>query len=105
MAFVVVLVQELVQGKGVIQGIREGDPVNLASRLQSLTRQYGALILGSEHVLRQIPDMSKYAYREVDIVQVKGKTEAVAVYEFFDGDPEQVRSQKRMAVEPFMPSM
>ena len=30
MAFVVVLVQELVQGKGVIQGIREGDPVNLA---------------------------------------------------------------------------
>ena len=30
MAFVVVLVQELVQGKGVIQGIREGDPVSLA---------------------------------------------------------------------------
>jgi class 3 adenylate cyclase len=79
-----------------------GDPVNLASRLQSLTRQYGALILGSEHLLRQIPDMSKYAYREVDIVQVKGKTEAVAVYEFFDGDPEPVRSQKCMAVEPFM---
>ncbi len=79
-----------------------GDPVNLASRLQSLTRQYDALILGSEHLLRQIPDMSKYAYREVDIVQVKGKTEAVAVYEFFDGDPEPVRSQKRMAVEPFM---
>jgi class 3 adenylate cyclase len=79
-----------------------GDPVNLASRLQSLTRQYGAQILGSEHLLRQIPDMSKYAYREVDIVQVKGKTQAVAVYEFFDGDPEPVRSQKRMAVEPFM---
>ncbi len=79
-----------------------GDPVNLASRLQGLTRKYGALILGSEHVLRQIPDTSKYAYREVDIVQVKGKTEAVAVYEFFDSDPEPVRSQKRMAVEPFM---
>jgi adenylate cyclase len=79
-----------------------GDPVNLASRLQNLTRQYGAMILGSEHVLRQIPDLTKYGYREVDIVQVKGKTEAVAVYEFFDGDPEPIRSQKRMAVETFM---
>jgi two-component system sensor histidine kinase ChiS len=79
-----------------------GDPVNLASRLQGLTRQYNAQILGSEHLLRQIPDMSQYAYREVDIVQVKGKTEAVAVYEFIDGDPEPVRSQKRKAVGPFM---
>ena len=79
-----------------------GDPVNLASRLQSLTRQYEVLILGSEHLVRQIPDMTRYAYREVDIVQVKGKTQAVAVYEFFDGDPEPLRSQKRMVVEPFM---
>lgn len=79
-----------------------GDPVNLASRLQGLTRRYGARILASEHLLRQIPDMTRYAYREVDIVQVKGRSETVAVYEFFDGDPEPVRSQKRKAVEPFM---
>ena len=30
MAFVVVLLQELVQGKGVVQGVQEGDPLNLA---------------------------------------------------------------------------
>lgn len=30
MAFVVVLLQELVQGKGVVQGVEEGDPFNLA---------------------------------------------------------------------------
>ena len=29
MAFVIVVVQELIQGKGVIQGVQEGDPVNL----------------------------------------------------------------------------
>ncbi len=79
-----------------------GDSVNLASRLQSLTRRYEVVILGSEHLVRQIPDMAQYAYREVDIVQVKGKREAVAVYEFFDEDPEPIRSQKRTAVEPFM---
>ena len=30
MAFVVVMIQELVQGKGVVQGVQEGDPLNLA---------------------------------------------------------------------------
>ena len=30
MAFVFVFLQELIQGKGVIQGIQEGDPVNIA---------------------------------------------------------------------------
>jgi hypothetical protein len=30
MAFVIVFLQEVIQGKGVIQGIKEGDPVNLA---------------------------------------------------------------------------
>jgi len=30
MAFVVVFLQELIQGKGVIKGIGEGDPINLA---------------------------------------------------------------------------
>lgn len=30
MAFVVVFLQELVQGKGVIQGIQDGDAINLA---------------------------------------------------------------------------
>ena len=79
-----------------------GDPVNLASRLQNLTRMYGALILGSEHLVKQVPDMSRYQYREVDIVKVKGKTEAIAVYEFFDGDPEPLRSQKQQSVPSFM---
>jgi hypothetical protein len=30
MAFIAVLLQELIQGKGVVQGIADGDPVNLA---------------------------------------------------------------------------
>jgi len=30
MAFVLVFIQELIQGKGVVQGLQEGDPVNIA---------------------------------------------------------------------------
>jgi len=30
MGFVIVMAQEIIQGKGIIQGIEEGDPINLA---------------------------------------------------------------------------
>jgi hypothetical protein len=30
MGFVIVFIQELIQGKGVVQGLQEGDPVNMA---------------------------------------------------------------------------
>jgi hypothetical protein len=30
MAFVVVFIQELIQGKGVVQGFQDGDPANIA---------------------------------------------------------------------------
>ena len=31
MAFVIVFLQELITGKGVVQGLQEGDPVNMAA--------------------------------------------------------------------------
>jgi two-component system sensor histidine kinase ChiS len=79
-----------------------GDAVNLASRLQSLTRHYGVLILASEHVVQQLSHPETFGYREVDIVQVKGRNQTVAVYEFFDADPEPVKSQKKQLLGHFM---
>jgi len=55
-----------------------GDAVNLGSRLESITRYYGVDILVSEHTRAQAPD---FVYRFVDRIQVKGKNEAVSVYE------------------------
>jgi adenylate cyclase len=56
-----------------------GDGVNLASRLESACKQYGAKILISEFTLRKL--QGTYRQREVDLVVVKGKTQPVAVYE------------------------
>ncbi len=56
-----------------------GDGVNLASRLESACKQYGARILISEFTVRQLN--GTYRKREIDRVVVKGKTEPVAVYE------------------------
>jgi adenylate cyclase len=59
-----------------------GDGVNLASRLESACKQYGAKILISELTYRKLK--GTYRVREVDKVVVKGKTEAVSVYEVLD---------------------
>ncbi len=55
-----------------------GDAVNLASRLEGLTKEYGVGILVSEAVAQAAPG---FAYREIDRVVVKGRTEGVAILE------------------------
>jgi adenylate cyclase len=55
-----------------------GDPVNLAARLEGLTKEYGVGILVSETTKEGAPDI---VYRELDRVRVKGKGLAVSIYE------------------------
>lgn len=59
-----------------------GDGVNLAARLESACKEYGAHILVSENTVRKLK--STYRSREVDRVVVKGKTKPVAIYEVVD---------------------
>ncbi len=56
-----------------------GDTVNLASRLEGLTKYYGIDILVSEDTQSQTKDL--IFYRKLDDVQVKGKEKAVGVYQ------------------------
>ncbi len=55
-----------------------GDAVNVASRLEGLTKYYGVGILVGEATRRQLDEV---AWREVDRIKVKGKDEAITVYE------------------------
>ncbi|MES3024431.1 MAG: adenylate/guanylate cyclase domain-containing protein [Pseudomonadota bacterium] len=54
-----------------------GDTVNLASRLEGLCKYYGEPIIVSEATMRQCPGI---VFRELDLVRVKGKQEAVAIF-------------------------
>lgn len=74
-----------------------GDAVNLASRLESIGKQYGVYILVSEETLAGKADpLDKTDYRNVfitrpiDRLKVVGKSEAVRVYELLGmpGDPD-----------------
>jgi len=61
-----------------------GDAVNLASRLEGLSVQYGADIVIGEETNAVVEDT--YATLELDLVAVKGKKEAVRVFALIGGE-------------------
>jgi adenylate cyclase len=56
-----------------------GDSVNLASRLEGANKYYGSKILVSESTVRAMKNATPM--REIDLIRVKGKDRAIAVYE------------------------
>lgn len=55
-----------------------GDTVNLGSRLEGLTKQYGVDVLVSDATRQAAADI---VFREIDRVRVKGKLQPVAIHE------------------------
>ncbi len=84
-----------------MQGTVVADAVNLASRLEGLTRVYGSSISISEPTLTQLKDPDQYKHRFVDRVQVKGKKDPVSVHEVFDGDPPAIIDLKEQTKDDF----
>ncbi len=70
------------------------DSVNLASRIESLTKKYGVKLLISEHTLRNIAVASEHCIRFIDRVLVKGKYQPQSVYEVFDQDEPEIKKLK-----------
>ncbi len=55
-----------------------GDVVNLGSRLEGLTKEYGVDMIISKGALERLDNI---IVRELDLVQVKGKNEPIAIFE------------------------
>ncbi|MCG8572662.1 MAG: adenylate/guanylate cyclase domain-containing protein, partial [Spirochaetes bacterium] len=56
-----------------------GDTVNLAARLEGANKEYNTKTLISEFVYEKVKD--HFICREIDLIQVKGKTRPVIIYE------------------------
>ena len=65
------------------------DAVNLTSRLEGLTKKFGASIVISQSTLESLAKPEAYRHRFLGKVKVVGKTDVVPVYEIYDGDPEE----------------
>ena len=77
-----------------------GDAVNLASRLESLTKYYGASLLFSDQTFEALGDEKEnLLIRKIDTVTVKGRKQPVTIYELFNSDSPDVQSAKKMVMQ------
>ncbi len=68
------------------------DAVNLASRLEGLTKYYGSRLICSADALAKVP--SPPAHRLVDRVRVKGKSDPVILFDIYAADEPETRALK-----------
>ena len=74
-----------------------GDGVNLAARLEGVNKLYGTNIMASGVMYEKLK--SKFLFRPVDVVAVKGKNESVIIYELMSqlvGEPALLPSEHTM---------
>ncbi|HRX48874.1 MAG TPA: adenylate/guanylate cyclase domain-containing protein [Spirochaetota bacterium] len=77
------------------------DSVNIASRIESLTKRYGTGILISKSTLNSLSNPEKYSYRFLGNIQVKGKNEPVGIFEILDALDDKLKLKRLKTKEPF----
>ena len=76
-----------------------------ASRVESLSKYYGASILLSEVSIDGLDDPSSFNFRYLGKVQVKGKNNSLKIYECFDGDGDEIIEKKIASLSSFNDGM
>ncbi|MDC7228056.1 MAG: adenylate/guanylate cyclase domain-containing protein [Spirochaetales bacterium] len=84
-----------------MQGTVISDAVNLASRIQDVTKLYKANVVISQATWVKLENTSDYNFRFLGRVKVKGKDNAVALFEIFDADTEERRELKNKTKDDF----
>lgn len=81
------------------------DTVNIASRLEGLTKHYKVNILLSGSCVNHLTDGETFHLRHLGQVQLKGKQEATRIYECFNGNSEHEIQKKLTALPLFKQGM
>ena len=84
-----------------MEGSVISDAVNLAARLEGLTKIYRSGILISD-ATHDAASPNQFTSRRVDLVAVKGKQKPVGIYEIIDGEPDHLRQMKERTLASFI---
>ncbi len=77
------------------------DAVNTASRLESLTKLFQVTAIASAQTIKAVENWSALGVRTLGKIRAKGKQDAIALYELFDGDPADLARLKRATLADF----
>ncbi len=72
-----------------------GDAVNIASRIEALTKYYGCPFLITGDTYTSVQDNKDLLIRFIDEVQVKGKNKSTEIYEIYNFDSEILKDKKQ----------
>lgn len=78
-----------------------GEVVNLASRIEKLTKIFSTPLIISEYTFKDLADPGRYHIRFIDRVKVKGIQNRLAIYEVFDSDLPMGREAKLKYMDVF----
>jgi hemerythrin len=91
----------VIGGGNRMEGTVLGHTVNLASRLQTLTKTYGTPLLISEHTLYSLANPEGLLVRHLGRVKVAYKTNPESIYEVFNHDAHECKELKRRDLRKF----
>jgi tetratricopeptide (TPR) repeat protein len=77
------------------------DTVNTAARIESLTKYYKSPLILSDETFKRIPDPSKFAFRRLGKVLLKGKNNLLSVVECMNGMEEEIASRRKKNMSDF----
>lgn len=76
-----------------------GDNVNLGSRLQGLTKDYGVPIIVSEDTVKELD--RRFHVRELDCVKVRGRSSEIRIYQIIDFSEKELPAEWKTLVDKY----
>ncbi len=84
----------ILDGTNQMRGTIISDAVNVASRLEELTKVYNVSIVVSQNFLENLEDATQYHTRLLSQVHIKSREKKIIVYELFDTDTTEIIEKK-----------
>ncbi|WP_223111635.1 histidine decarboxylase, pyruvoyl type [Thiospirochaeta perfilievii] len=89
------------EGKNELEGPVISDTVNIASRIESLTKMFGSNILISNDLFLELNSLESYNYRFIGLIDIKGKNQPISIFEIYDGDNNNIIDMKNITKNDF----